>query len=296
MNFFRGLYHRTKGKVRRALFRYASPEFATALRQLEQRAARTPNPSPFPTRSLTLAQKPPAAPVLILAPHPDDEIIGPGGTLAQLLERGASVTVVYLTDGRGPGDGSLQLAETRRREAETLAGQFPFQQVFWDVRDNHLTNDPASVRSLARLIEDLQPRSIFVPSFFDHQFDHFAANALLADALAGQNPDTTVYGYEVWDNLPFPNYLVDISRQFETKAEMLRFYAVPNQVTDFVQLCRCRNAVHYILYISSVRRNPDGYAEAYYRLDAGSYRALFAEYLDLLKTTDSPLLGHLTCV
>lgn len=294
MKPIRRLYHRAKGKARRALFRFASPEITLALRQLEQRAARAPSPAPFPTRTIIVAQRPPDAPILVLAPHPDDEVIGPGGALAQALERGDKVTVVYLTDGRGPGVGSLELAKTRRREAEALAAAFPFRQVFWDVPDNHLTDDAETMQALSRLIDEVRPRSIFAPSFFDHQFDHFAANILLAGALPDRHADLTVFGYEVWDNIPFPNFLLDISGHFETKAAMLRHYAVPNRVTDFVQFCRHRNAVHYLLYIDSVRRDPEGYAEAYYRLDADSYCALLADYRTILEEARSPLLSHLS--
>src|SRR5690348_6988030 len=48
----------------------------------------------------TLDWEPEAGKVVVLAPHMDDEIIGCGGTIARHAAAGASVTVVYLTDGR----------------------------------------------------------------------------------------------------------------------------------------------------------------------------------------------------
>ena len=63
-------------------------------------------------------------PVLVVAPHMDDEVIGPGGTLRRHVEAGAAVTVVFLTDGRlgGYDDGTLlqRRKEESRRAAELL--------------------------------------------------------------------------------------------------------------------------------------------------------------------------------
>ncbi|MBD3855728.1 MAG: PIG-L family deacetylase, partial [Acidobacteria bacterium] len=52
------------------------------------------------------------SPVLVLAPHPDDEVFGCGGAIVQLLGAGAEVRSVVLTDGGAQGD-----ANTRRAEA-----------------------------------------------------------------------------------------------------------------------------------------------------------------------------------
>ena len=41
-------------------------------------------------------------PVLVLAPHPDDEVLGVGGTMARLAEAGAEVHVAIVTTGRAP--------------------------------------------------------------------------------------------------------------------------------------------------------------------------------------------------
>ena len=49
------------------------------------------------------------SPVLVLAPHPDDEVFGCGGALVQAAKNGIPVRVVVLTDGEAQGE-----AETRR--------------------------------------------------------------------------------------------------------------------------------------------------------------------------------------
>ena len=41
--------------------------------------------------------------IVVFAPHMDDEVIGPGGTIALHRQAGAIVTHVFLTDGLGSG-------------------------------------------------------------------------------------------------------------------------------------------------------------------------------------------------
>jgi LmbE family N-acetylglucosaminyl deacetylase len=58
---------------------------------------------------------------VVVAPHPDDETLGVGGLLAELLARGVPITVVAVTDGEaafGPSTAGDRRALARRRRAE----------------------------------------------------------------------------------------------------------------------------------------------------------------------------------
>ncbi|WP_411080254.1 PIG-L deacetylase family protein [Streptomyces sp. cmx-18-6] len=66
---------------------------------------------------------PEAGRVVVVSAHPDDEVLGAGGTIARLVAAGLTVTVVSVTDGEGSHPGSAvltpgQLAELRARELE----------------------------------------------------------------------------------------------------------------------------------------------------------------------------------
>ncbi|HYC62641.1 MAG TPA: PIG-L family deacetylase, partial [Thermoanaerobaculia bacterium] len=52
--------------------------------------------------------------LLVLAPHPDDEVIGCGGVVAQHLREGRAVRIVIATDGAEAGDASSREEESRR--------------------------------------------------------------------------------------------------------------------------------------------------------------------------------------
>ena len=57
----------------------------------------------------------------MVAPHPDDEVLGAGGTLALLADRDVPVTVVAVTDGEASHPGRNDIGLGRRRTAESLS-------------------------------------------------------------------------------------------------------------------------------------------------------------------------------
>lgn len=268
--------------------KYATPEIMVFLKS-QQAHRRAKHGQPFPHKNVHVANSVPTGTVLILSPHPDDEAIGAGGVLNMHLTNGSNVTVLYLTDGSA-GDQSGELAAVRRKEAVSITETYRFEQVFWEHRDMSLGNDAQTVSALVALLQKIQPETIYLPSFFDHHFDHFTTNQILVEALkqmpAGQ---FTLYGYEVWDNMPFPNHIVDISDHFDKKADILSHYQTPLQATDFIQLCRYRDALHYTLFIDSRKKKSEGYAEAFYRFDAQTYINLYEQYLEQLQVNGSLL-------
>src|SRR5882762_5052544 len=74
---------------------------ATAYRQRTPR--RQPRPAP------AIFDVPEATRLLVVAPHPDDEMLAAGGLMQRVLETGGTVRVVYLTDGDGYPEGVKQL-------------------------------------------------------------------------------------------------------------------------------------------------------------------------------------------
>src|SRR2546421_7567653 len=95
-------------------------------------------------------------PVIVIAPHPDDEIVGCGGTLRRHVVAGDPVTIVYLTRGensRGfPWLSPEQKRDTREREARASSEILGVRDVlFLDGTDGRLGEPVES----AKLIEQL---------------------------------------------------------------------------------------------------------------------------------------------
>ncbi|NIR53128.1 PIG-L family deacetylase [candidate division KSB1 bacterium] len=285
----RSILQRTTTKL---LLKYAPPEMIVLLKSFNAHQ-KSKNGPPFPHKNIFVTDSVPRGRVLVLAPHPDDEAIGMGGALSKHVEKKARITVLYMTNGGGGGTSNGELIEIRRKEAETLGEKFHIEQIFWDNEDTCLTNDSQTVSALINVLENVQPDVVYLPSFFDHHFDHFSANQILVDAVRKMpSMQMTILGYEVWDNMPFPNYILNISSGFEKKAEILSYYKTPLKATDFIKLCKYRDAVHYTLYVDSGRRETQGYAEAFYCFDCETYQALYEHYLHSLQQNHSLLPSH----
>ncbi len=271
----------------RLAHRLAPPELLTALRFL-----RTQSGIAFPKRNVEVLQKPPGGKVLILAPHPDDEAIGMGGSLAMLVAAGADITVIYVTDGGGPDPAErARLTEIRRAETQLLVERTGIKAVFFDAPDTGLTNDALYVGKMREFLRAERPDVIYTPSLFDHHYDHFMTNQILREALALESGIApTVMGYEVWDNIPFPNVLVDVSAHQAEKEKLLACYATPHEYTDFTQLCRDRTAVYFTLYVNSEKRFVGkGFAEAFLRFDTRTFIELHDGYVASLRESKSEL-------
>jgi LmbE family N-acetylglucosaminyl deacetylase len=72
---------------------------ANATASAQKRPHRRPRPVP------NIYEVPPATRLMVVAPHPDDEMLGAGGLMQRVLDTGGTVRVVYLTDGDGYPEG-----------------------------------------------------------------------------------------------------------------------------------------------------------------------------------------------
>jgi LmbE family N-acetylglucosaminyl deacetylase len=275
-----------KNYIRKLVLIYAPPEVIPLIKHVKSKGKSL-------LANNVILETPPEGPVLIIAAHPDDEAIGMGGTLSKYLDNQSKVTVLYMTDGRH--EASMELSKTemidaRRKEAESLGDKYGINQIFWNIEDTCLTNNDETIIAMIKVLEDTQPAVIYLPSFFDHHYDHFTTNQILVDSFQ-KFPATriTINQYEVWSQIPFPNYIIDISSCFEKKKKILSHYIVPLQNNDYIKLCEYRNALQYTLYIDT---NIDGYAESFHSLDLETYQEMYNDYLQALLQYGSNVPSH----
>ena len=134
-------------------------------------------------------------PVLVLAPHPDDESIGCGGMVALASDAGRCLHIAVLTDGTGSHPGSptvtparlRALREAEARDAVAVLGIPPHRLSFLGQPDAHApSRGPAADAVVARLaaLVDAHGIGTLVTTWrHDPHCDHEAA-AMLADAVA----------------------------------------------------------------------------------------------------------------
>jgi LmbE family N-acetylglucosaminyl deacetylase len=126
--------------------------------------------------------------VLVVFPHPDDETVSCGGTIRQLADAGASITLVLLTAGeRGTRSGTLdpQLRARRRSEAESAARILGISDVVHeDFPDGYLAQHASQAMALlARIIARIEPDLILTydRAGLDGHPDHVACSEIVTE-------------------------------------------------------------------------------------------------------------------
>lgn len=166
--------------------------------------------------------------VLVLAPHPDDETIGCGGSLALHTEAGDPVKVVFLTNGaKGDVSGETDkeaYVEMRQREAVDACAFLGVTDLeFWSYEDRELAGSRGALLRMIDLFKDFRPQLVYAPSPLEFHPDHRAACFLLCDAIRSCQADFDVAFYEVGQPLRV-NLLVDITRVFGRKVQAMEAY------------------------------------------------------------------------
>jgi LmbE family N-acetylglucosaminyl deacetylase len=143
---------------------------------------------------------------VVFSPHPDDETLGCGATIALKRRAGARVTVVEMTDGAASHPILIEpvaLREVRAAEARAAAavlGVAAEDVVLLGYPDGALaTCADDAIERVAAALETLRPREVFVPYRDDGHADHVATCAIVRAALARcAFPPPVVYEYPVW--------------------------------------------------------------------------------------------------
>jgi LmbE family N-acetylglucosaminyl deacetylase len=173
--------------------------------------------------------------ILVIAPHPDDEAIGCGGTIASHIARGDRVDVVFLTSGelglkQLPREEAWAIREAEARQAAELLGisGVTFLRLpDWFVGD-HIDEAGAALRPT---LQERKPGIVFVPHALEWHPDHKAALAVLAAAYSALDvAAVSIRAYEVWTPLTEYDHVEDISGFMEQKLAAIRCYA--SQLTE----------------------------------------------------------------
>jgi LmbE family N-acetylglucosaminyl deacetylase len=178
--------------------------------------------------------------VLVVAPHPDDEVLGCGGTIHRLSSKGHKVTVAIVTRGWAPLFSEQQVEQVRSEAEQANKEVLGVADLrFLDLPVTGLKDLPAhKINSVFEdLVSSVQPQWVFLPFGADRHEDHrqcFAA-ASVATRPKPEGPIiTTIACYETpsethWQapglEPPFePNWYVDITDHLEAKLDALRCY------------------------------------------------------------------------
>lgn len=182
--------------------------------------------------------------VLVVAAHPDDEVLGCGGTIARLTQEGHDVYIAILGEGVTPRyekreEADQTLVKELQGRCKKAAGLLGVKDLFlYDLPDNRFDTVPLLdvVKIIEGLIERLQPRVIYTHHGGDLNIDHVIVHraVLTATRPMQDQPVREIYAFEVpssteWSFQQFapgfhPNVFVDISKTVNVKIKALSCY------------------------------------------------------------------------
>jgi LmbE family N-acetylglucosaminyl deacetylase len=183
--------------------------------------------------------------LLVMAPHPDDEVLGAGGTIARLSDAGAEVVVVVVTKAAPPLFAADALAKLRAEAEAAHAHLGVARTVYLDHPAARLDQVPHHElnRTLGDLVREVAPDTLLLPFVGDVHLDHQLTffSSMVAARPHGAAFPRRILCYETvsetnW-NAPLmtpsfvANVFVDISAQLERKLEAMRLYG--SQQRDF---------------------------------------------------------------
>ncbi len=182
--------------------------------------------------------------ILVLAAHPDDEVLGCGGTIARRAQEGHQVYLAILGEGITsryvqPEEADQELLQALRARSKDVARLLGAQDVFtYSLPDNRF--DTLPLLDIVKIIEDLiqrvKPEVLYTQHGGDLNIDHnivYRASLTATRPMMG-HPIKTVYAYEVassteWAFQRFapvftPNTFVDIHTTLGLKIEAMELY------------------------------------------------------------------------
>ena len=168
--------------------------------------------------------------VVVVAPHPDDETIGCGGSIRLHGDRGDRVAAAFLTSGELGIEGFAPevVRGIRELEAEAAARLLGiaalefFRRTDWQVADEH----EVASEQLATVFRREEPAIVYLPHPDEWHPDHRASAGIVTAAIRKANCGTPeLRGYEVWTPLSSFAEVEDITQTMHLKLRAVRCYA-----------------------------------------------------------------------
>lgn len=213
--------------------------------------------------------------ILVLAPHPDDETLGCGGTIALYASMGKKVCVAIITKGEAVNVKAENVVELRRKEAYRAAEILQIKQVvFMDFPDTGLSMRHDEVeRGIRSLIQTFNPDIVFAPSPMDLHDDHVVVSRITMSLLKEFRSLKLAF-YEIYNPIRY-NCIIDITDviDIKRKAAMCYYYSLLEKPENFLFAMEGLNAYRSFDFLNK------GFFEAFYVITAADSEDTIIEWL-----------------
>ena len=189
--------------------------------------------------------------VLVVGPHPDDQELGMGATIAKLADQGHDVLLLDMTNGEPTPHGDPQ---TRAVEAARAAEILGVKRRLLDLPNRVLEHTIAARHLVAAVIREHQAEVVFTPAMPDAHPDHTATTRIVEDArfdakltkidLPGEPiyPRWLIYYYCTHlRTIQRPDFLIDVTGYEQRKRDAILAYE-----TQFVTPEKNRGIVEWL--------------------------------------------------
>ena len=178
---------------------------------------------------------------LIVAPHPDDELLGCGGTLLRRVAEGGTVAWLLMTAITKEAGWAVEKIQQRAAEIDRVrkglhvAPHHLYELGFPTAELDQIAMS-LLVKRISEVVSDFQPDEVLLPYpgdvHSDHRVTFEAASSCtkwfrypsVKRVLAYETPSETDFGIDPRDSGFNPNVFVDIGRQMERKIELMKIY------------------------------------------------------------------------
>jgi LmbE family N-acetylglucosaminyl deacetylase len=176
--------------------------------------------------------------ILVVAAHPDDEVLGCAGTIARHVSDGDKVYVVFMSDGvtsrTGVESNEVEVRKQAAKDASNILGIVQPPR-FLGFPDNRMDTIALLdiVQTLEQVINEIEPEVVYTHHSGDLNIDHKITHQAVMTACRPQPGSCVreIYSFEVlssteWstDTSFVSNYFVDISDTLELKISAIKAY------------------------------------------------------------------------
>src|SRR3954469_1333912 len=194
------------------------------------------------------------ASIVVVGPHPDDQELGMGGTIARLAKQGHTVHLIDMTNGEPTPFGSVEI---RAKEAAAAAEILGVTRSLLGLKNREVVHNLESRHALAALYRVHRPEIIFMPYPVDAHPDHVAVTRIAEDArfdakltksaIAGEpwHPKRIIYYFCTHLRMNFaPTFCIDITTEMDAKVRALAAYQsqfTKNAAGDVIEMEKTLN-------------------------------------------------------
>lgn len=175
--------------------------------------------------------------VIVVAAHPDDEVLGMGGTISKFTNSGNRVSVLFLSDGVKSRDITREDVLSRQKAGISALAKLGCSEVYFaDFPDNQLDTVPLLeiCKVVENRFEDFKPETVFTHFPYDLNIDHQVVSeaVTIASRPKALNKINNLLFFEVLSSTGWkfgsrqfnPNFFIEVENEFQSKLAAITDY------------------------------------------------------------------------